>query len=150
MPFLDKGNVVKIWSIHATPPDYKRVVILGESDHLNEKKILAAFINTEPDYKDALSADLSVFHHPLPVASNNGIIEYDSYVNCLHPKEYLREDFVDAITKNSDNFLGTMNAVDFERVVELVKCAETVSRSLLRKYGLVPPRPRITPPPTNP
>jgi hypothetical protein len=126
---LIPGAVLRIQSIHTTPPKIKRCVIIA----LKEETISVAlcYVNTNKPSSPYLYA----WQYAL-ASEGRAYLDYDSFLDCAQ----LYEEKLDKIRRIMINdmgiYLGQMSKDDFRKAKNLVTSAKSVPLKLKKKYGL--------------
>jgi hypothetical protein len=126
---LIPGAVLRIHSLHTTPPKTKRCVVIALSDE--SVSIALTYINT----RKPSSSQLQPWQLPL-VCEGRKYLDHDSYLDCAQ----LYEENLDKVRRmligDMSIYLDRMSNEDFFKARNLVALAGPISSKLKKKYGL--------------
>lgn len=119
------GDVVSVHTDQSFDEKYKYIILVGiHSENANE--YLGVFINKRKH---------NLNHVDFEKNGDRKFLEYDSFVDCGDPKRFGKDEIVDSILKNEDNFRGTTCKPDIEMLRKsIVEC--TSVKRVLKKYFL--------------
>lgn len=116
----------------------KYIVIVGFT--LDGKAVGALLINTRID-RAKRSQELMDCQYPLLVRHYQGVLEYDSWLDCSDIFEIEN----DKISRRKGLLKGALTADDRERVMEFLRNTEVFDKATKRKFGIIATKPKSKP-----
>ena len=134
---LKPANIFKFHNTQSNPPKIKFITLIANRKDAVNESFAYLFINSNINQQIYGKHHELIQLHEIILKSDYDFLEHNSYIDCNKIYEINQDELYRRCEENIGIYSGTLNNIDFQKVIQKVKKSTCIKNELKTAYDLI-------------